>query len=286
LTASGPRVTLKRGKLRAEALMQSSVADIESRLARSFACIAMFESGDCDIDPESLRGVMALSSGDSIYVASALLADPSEDTSKYPVRRVFGNLGRPELALLLPPSKPRLKDYDLSSWHMINHSPFDGKFEDSFASTSLHLSFTDFEMPIDVGARGLRDTLVMLVETLVSVNDGGKHIGDLDIISMFKSKRLTIKRVCLHQTRRMIATQGESLDGHDEGLISIDCWDEIFDSPSPTGIVRANGNWQARLAAAAASIQRKKRTLILPPRPCLECIGNYDDVSSFDVIIA
>ncbi|KAH8590981.1 hypothetical protein B0O99DRAFT_520401 [Bisporella sp. PMI_857] len=245
----------------------------------------MFESGDCNIDLEVLRGVMALSSGNSIYVASALLSDPSKNTSKHPVQRVLGNLGRSELALLLPPSNPVLKDYDVNSWQMINHLPFDGTLGDSFASTSLHLSFTDFEMPVDVGARGLRDKLVILVETLVSINDGGKPLGDLDIISMFKSKCLNVTRKCLHQPGKTIAGQGEPVDRHGE-LVSIDCWDEIFDSPSSTGIVRAYGNWQARLAAAAASIQRGKRTLVLPHKPCLQCIGEYDEIRDFDVIIA
>ncbi|CRK34307.1 hypothetical protein BN1708_006323 [Verticillium longisporum] len=103
-----------------------------------------------------------------------------------------------EVTFLVPPSEPRLKTYDLNSRHCINHAPFDGKFTNSFANTSLHLSFTDFEKPLDVGSRGLRDTLAVLVKSLVSVDDGGDHIGDLDVLSMFNRRRLTIA-CCEHQ---------------------------------------------------------------------------------------
>ena len=86
-------------------------------LSVHFACIAMFESGEFNIDPESLAGVMALSSGDSIYVASHLVSDPntSSETYQRPIRRVFGNLGRPEMAFLIPPLAPKLKDYNPES---------------------------------------------------------------------------------------------------------------------------------------------------------------------------
>lgn len=261
--------------------------DFENQLAGSFACISMFESGEFDIDPSSLRGVMALSTGDSIYVASALLTDPSENIYRSPIRRVFGNLGRPEMALLIPPSNPRLRDYDPGSWNSINHFSFDGQFQDRFASTSLHLSFTDFEMPVDVGARGLRDTQVILLESLVSVNDRGKRIGDLDILSMFKSKHLTVKRACSHQTGHATATEIEEVKGqYERCLVSLDCWDEFLDLPRSAGIFRANGNWQARLAAAAASIQRGKKTFVLPKNPCLQCVGTRDDIRAVDIMIA
>ncbi|KAK5630380.1 hypothetical protein RRF57_006095 [Xylaria bambusicola] len=256
-----------------------SIEHNPSQLAASFACIATFETGEFNIDPKSLLGVMALSSGDSIFVASDLITDPSEFTFRHPIRRVFGNLGRPEIAFLIPPSSPKLKDYELKSWHLINHAPFNGTLEDNFSSTSLHLSFTDFEMPVDIGVRGLRDTLVVLIESLVSINDKGTHIGDLDIMSMLGSEYITLFRTCSH--REAIDTQTNL-----EGLISIDSWDEFFDLPESTSIVRAYGNWQARLAIATASVQRRKRTLVLPQDCCLQCIQTGITASIFDVIVA
>ena len=249
------------------------------RLSISFACIAMLETGEFNIHPKSLEGVMALSIGDSIYVATALISDPSASQSQCPLRRVMGNLGRSEMAFLIPPSSPRLENHDLTSWNLVNHLPFDGAFEDNFSATSLHLSFTDFEPPLDVGVRGLRDTLVVIVESLVSVNDRGKHLGDLDILSLFRSQHVVIMDNCSHT----IAADNDSMV---QNLISIDCWAEFLDLPRATGIVRAHGNWQARLAIAAASSQRSKRTLILPQKPCIRCLSDRDDLRRFDVIIA
>ncbi|KAI0509546.1 hypothetical protein F5B22DRAFT_658111 [Xylaria bambusicola] len=232
-----------------------------SQLAESFACITTFETGEFNINPESLQGIHRKS------------------TFRHPIRRVFGNLGRPEIAFLIPPSSPKLKDYDLKSWHLINHTPFNGTLEDNFSSTSLHLSFTDFEMPVDIGVRGLRDTLVVLIESLVSVNDKGTHIGDLDIMSMLRSDYITLFRTCYYPWA--VGTQ-TSL----ESLISIDSWDEFLDLPGSPSIVRAYGNWQARLAIATASVQRKKHTLVLPQESCLQCIQTGIAASKFDVIIA
>jgi hypothetical protein len=198
-------------------------------LGEAFACIAMFESGEFDIDPLSLQGVMALSTGDSIFVASSLLLDPSENTSQSPIRRVLGNLGRPEMAFLIPPSKPALTGYNPSSWHMVNHFPFDGKFQDHFSGTSLHLSFTDFEIPVDVGVRGLRDTQVILVESLVSISNRGKHLGDLDILSMFRSELLRVQPTCLHKSILDRDTQTiPDLEELASCLSSLDCWEEFF----------------------------------------------------------
>ena len=48
----------------------NTVRDSESRLAASFACLAMLETGEFNIDPKLLQGVLALSHGDSIRTGS------------------------------------------------------------------------------------------------------------------------------------------------------------------------------------------------------------------------
>ena len=70
------------------------------------------------------------------------------------------------------------------------------------------------------------------------------------------------------------------------GVISIDSGVEFLDPPGSTGKVRASGNWQARLAIAAASVQKEKRTLVLPANPCLQCLRSHGDLSKFDIIVA
>ena len=113
------------------------------RLSRpaTFACVAMFESGGFDLKPDILDRVMAVSAGDSIYVAAPVLCDPAVRTKPHEVRRIVGNVGRPGLAFLIPPSSPRMKQIDLHTYRVINHNPYDGNLEDCFQNTSLHFEF-------------------------------------------------------------------------------------------------------------------------------------------------
>ena len=156
----------------------------EPSLAHAFACIATFETGNLDLDPSDIRkaAVMALSCGNSMYVAERMLSDPSEILAPYAVRRIIGNIGRPGLSLLVPPERPRLPKPDYTSWNMVNHSAFDGHMEDNFAGTSLHLSFSEYQLAVDIGAHGGRDQEACYIEAIVSVYDRGRWIADLDIL--------------------------------------------------------------------------------------------------------
>lgn len=66
----------------------------------------MFEHGSLNIDPRDLAEVMALSAGNSIYVAMPLLCDPSDLTMSYEVRRVMGNIGRAGVSFLSSAAQP------------------------------------------------------------------------------------------------------------------------------------------------------------------------------------
>ncbi|KAH8881978.1 hypothetical protein GQ53DRAFT_847897 [Thozetella sp. PMI_491] len=246
----------------------------------TFSCIAMCESGELDIHPSLLSGVIALSAGDSIFVSASMISDPANGfkVEKPLVQRVFGNLGRPALSFLVPPTDPKLRGYNPADWHLINHAPFDGLFQDSFCGTSLHLSYTDFEMPIDVGLRGLRDAQAVLLESIISVDHRGRHLGDLDIMSIFDN--VTIISKCDHKA------EDNPVDNATASIVSLDCWEEFFDAPAVAGIFRARGNWQARLAAAAASVQTGRRTLLLPSYACLECLKSATDQDHYEIIIA
>jgi hypothetical protein len=259
---------------------RSPSSGMESFLLKSFACLAWFESGEFNIALDKLRGVMALANGDSIYVASVLLADPATGAKKIAIQRVFGNLGRSEMSLLIPPSSPRLSEPDPGSWNLINHADFDGRFQNCFASTSLHLTFTDFKISLDVGARGYIDRQVVLLETLVSIDDRGKNLGDLDILSAIESDRFSVMRKCSHSESQTLEPLRK------DGLISLDSWDEFLDPPRSIAIFRASGNWQARLAAATAAIQAGKRIVVLPETPCLKCVDDCNDIANIDMIIA
>lgn len=287
--AGWPQVALKASKT-------------DSNLSALFSCLAMFESGQFVVSPSTLCGVFAMSSYDSIFVASALMSDPCEDNAQTPIKRGLGNMGRSEMVFMIPPADPRFNEVDPRSWQLINHSPFDGQFLDSFKSTSLHLNLTEFELPIDVGARGLRDRQAVLLESVIAVNDKGMHLGDVDILSALESGLVIRAGPCIHGSNagkhegssnssrvsnKRTVQSSQDLRATFANLISLDCWDELLDPPSNSkSIFRATGNWQARLAAMAACKQKGYRVRVLPRKPCILCIAPEDEVADFDVLIA
>lgn len=117
-----------------------------------------------------------------------------------------------------------------------------------------------------------------MIESLVSINDKGKRLGDPDMTTMMHhSNLINVVSDCPHGQGE--ANCGNPTDGMGlSDLISVDSWDEFFDLPSETVVVWACGNWQARLAMTAASVQRSKPTLVLPNRPCLDCLQTYQGV--------
>ncbi|MCJ1381143.1 hypothetical protein MMC17_004252 [Xylographa soralifera] len=152
-------------------------------LADAFSCIASFETGSLNLNPKDLdaSAAMAMSYGNSIYVAEKMISDPSEVLPLYAVRRIIGNIGKPGLSLLVPPELPRTRELGFS-WNNINHCEFNGKLEDNFAGTSLHLSFSDYQKGINVGSHGQRDQEATYIEAIVSIYDCGEWVADLDIL--------------------------------------------------------------------------------------------------------
>jgi hypothetical protein len=233
--------------------------------SQTFACIAMFESGSLNIQPATLSQVMAMSIENSIYVAAPLLSDPTNTYRDNTIKRVVGNVGKPGIAMMIPPSNPKMRVLPHDSWHCINHNQFNGVSEDCFQHTTLHLSFTDWEMPIDIGNRGGRDSEVFFLETPVALHDRGIWVADLDILGSLSDPKLQTKcnyRPCPGPHSRYHA----SVD-----FASIDCWEELLERPLEEGIVRAHKNWQARLAAAVLGVQRGHKTFVLSKDFCWNC---------------
>jgi hypothetical protein len=236
--------------------------------AQKFACIAWFESGSSDLQPAELQGVVALASANSIFVASELLGDPSDlEKNHNQVRRVIGNIGRPEMSLLVIPKRtPRIRPLR-NNFHIVPDENYDFRRKDNFQGTSLHLSFTNWKRVLDSGDRGAIDEEACLVEAVVSVHDRGQWVADIDISSI-------TDMVCEDYNYDCVCgNMGEA-----ESLISLDHWEEILDSPQSgaVGIVRAKDNWVARLAAAAIlSQQGKGEAVIIVPKtevPCMKCL--------------
>ena len=240
----------------------------------TFACISMLESGSFDLRPDNLERVMAISSGDSIYVAAPVLCDPAVRPMPYETRRIIGNIGRAGLAFMIPPTNPRTKRLDLEFYQVINHDPYDGKLEDCFKSTTLHLGFSGYEFPLEVGHHGGRNREAFFVETLVSLHDRGEWIADLDTLATSASPLLHCSSH-LDQTScgcgSYVASDYHQLP--DFPLVAIDRWEELLEKPLDAAVVRAHGNWLARLAATAMSVRMGHHTVILSGIGCRECGG-------------
>ncbi|RYP14753.1 hypothetical protein DL765_006168 [Monosporascus sp. GIB2] len=245
-----------------------------------FACIAYFESGSYDLSPAIMKDVIALSARNSIYVSTTLLGDPHEEAIKDGIACVVGNVGKTGMVMMVAPLDPKIRPKEIKKWIKIAHEPFAGNAEDCFTSTSLHLSFTEFEMPFDLGKRGSIDNDVHFVETIVSVYDKSEWVADLDVLLLFEPLLSGYQRI-----RRFNTTAHQQHCSHTSTcwqelpcrLTSIDNWEELLNAPEDLGqghiaIVRANGNRLARLAAASVAVQMGLRTVILPRNDfCWSC---------------
>lgn len=247
--------------------LKSLVALQSMKLRTTMCCIAFFETGTIDLNPEELGDhSFAVCHSNSIFVGSRLLSDPINEIPQHFIERIIGNVGKPGLTFLVTPPDPMVQDFDPSLWHLIAHEKFDGRAQDSFQGTSFHLSFTGYEHSLHDGQRSVRDVPARLLETAVSVYDRGKWIADLDILEASMRWMRVPKLSCPH------------LDGAERGvsdldLVSVDTWMELLDPPQEgqNSVVRAHDNPIARIAAAALAVRKRRSVIILPNKVCWQC---------------
>lgn len=245
--------------------------------SQALACVAIFETGSLDIEEMELRNVFAVSVGNSIYAPSALFNDPYDACEDFELMRIVGNVGKPGLTMMIPPSDPRILQPEYEKWQVINHEPFDATCQDHFGKTSLHLSFSGYQQPVASSVKhGAQDVEAQYLETLVSVYDGRRWVADLDILAALDNsqvERFGLPNVCHHDKETAITPK----------WISVDCWDELIDMVQEVNIVRAHGNLLARLAAVTVVYQiGHARCLVLPTHAecyeCVELILNSEDI--------
>ena len=241
----------------------------------TLACIVHFESGTVLVNPDELQEALAIASGNSIFVIDAMLSDPFKTLATTSIKRIIGNIGRTGVCILVAPCEPRIRPLG-DQYNLVEHAPYDGKREDNFKGTSLHLSFTDWNIPLEVkGAEGRTiDQEVYIVESVISVLDAGKWVADLDILRIeFETlTRLRQSRQCPGHSKECAA---------DYDYTSLDSWEEFLDGPANVGFFRAHGNWAARLAAVSILSQKNQGHsvgVLGPEGFCLECLGSDHDV--------
>lgn len=237
-------------------------------LSTCFACIAMMETGSYNLNPAELQSVFALCSAESLYIATALLQDPAAsgpDGDSCLVRRYTGSIGRAGMAFLVPPKEPETRSYDhVDEWYRCDHKKFDGVMEDHFTSTSLHLSFSQASQAINIDFSGGRDVEAYFLETLISVYDKEAWVAELDVLGAMKSQGLV---------RRFLKADPCTCSATGEySLIAVDSYPEMFIPPRDWGVIRAEGNWQARLAAASICLAAGYKVVLKPKHTCWICL--------------
>ncbi|KAF2661025.1 hypothetical protein K491DRAFT_711278 [Lophiostoma macrostomum CBS 122681] len=262
----------------------NTVLSVESKARRrtqkrnvALAIVAYFDSGTCDLDPFDMDRVLAVSSGDSIYVPRQLVCDPIERSKPRQLKRILGNFGKPGVVLAIPPQEPMMRDVDHRRILTMSTTEFDAEHIDSFGRTSLHLSFTDHHVPLyDHNVKIGQESQVSVVEAFISVRDAGAWIADINILEALNSARvvrLPPPRQCEHENQSV----------PDIGALSVDTWDDVLDCPEDKFVVRAHGNWLARVAVTSVLVQalrnRKNSTTIrvCQPDTCWQCLWGGDD---------
>ncbi|OOF93336.1 hypothetical protein ASPCADRAFT_398398 [Aspergillus carbonarius ITEM 5010] len=239
--------------------------------AHAFAAILQFESGTINVDTPDLAAVLAISTGNSLFIADELLHDPTfpGGISSCAVSHVIGNVGKPGIALLVSPPELELREHDLERWRFVNHHPFDGSpTGGTFDGTSLHLSFTGWEGPVSLSSSSFRSMEAYYLETTVAVNDGGEWVGDVDIL-----KGLRDAQMFVHPLLASTCSHDPSFTAAGATMISIDCWEEILDPPEGVLVLRStpattdgsrNWQWMVRLAAVSMASLRNYQCICIP----------------------
>jgi hypothetical protein len=241
--------------------------------AQAFACITMFESGGINIDPKELTDVIAMSAGNSIFVAGSLLSGPTSDPIASRIKQVKGNIDSPGLSLIFSVQNPRIRPESVN-YKAVAHADYDQKREDNFAATSLHLSFTGWNVPLAFNVQGYIDRDIHFIEAVVSVRDRGVWVADIDVLT--NSPFSVMEAGACHCPVPQTALAGD--------LVSIDSWDELLDAPESAAVVRSHKNWSGRLAAACVAQQKfpGRRIWIIPEHiPCWNCFRMSEPIGSF-----
>ena len=88
------------------------------------------------------------------------------------------------------PISPCTENLDLETYQVINHHPYDGKLENNFQGTTLHLGFSGYEFPLDFDDHDGRNREAFFLETLISVYDCGEWDADFDALAAVASPSL------------------------------------------------------------------------------------------------
>lgn len=160
------------------------------------------------------------------------------------------------------------------------HKPYNFQREDNFQGTSLHLTFTNWKMPlvnIQIESNTV-DQDVFFLESVVSLWENGKWTADLDVLGGIDNE--DIDRIPSECSCGVNSLRNKTGDIPSLNVRSLDNWEELLDSPGTAGVMRANGTWAARLAAVTIlnQLDRAHCVSIVGPKLCWNCVcARYED---------
>ncbi|KAL3494132.1 hypothetical protein BJX62DRAFT_234503 [Aspergillus germanicus] len=245
-----------------------------------FASVLQFESGTVSVDIEEMDSVMAISSGNSLFIAQRILNDPipPDGLPSCAVAHVIGNVGKPGIALLFAPEEPWIREHDVEKWQVVNHHPFDGSFgRGMFEGSSLHMSFTGWEGPLRArGPSAFRGMEAYNLETRISMYDGADWVADLNILKSLKES----------PNLGTLGIYSESC-GHNHSVqfcgvqfVSIDCWEELLSPAEKPMVLRSGSSWMARLTGVSIAHSKGFKCFLLPTHKefCWTCVVEQSDI--------
>ncbi|KAL2830887.1 hypothetical protein BDW59DRAFT_158322 [Aspergillus cavernicola] len=259
----------KRGKVEGdsqdEAQEETLLYQYHMNVGLAFAIILQFETGTISVHPDDLKDVIAISCGNSLFIARSLLQDPihSLRSNQCAVVHAIGNVSKPGVALMHSPAGVEIREHDIDRWHVVSHSQFDGSRSDGvqFESTSLHMSFTGGKGPVSVGPSGFRGMDAYYLETKVSLYDGGEWVADLDILKALERSRSWASHL---EESKEACSHDASFTHSGMRLVAIDCWEEILSPPPAALILRPGPSWMARLAGLSIGSSKRYKCVSLP----------------------
>lgn len=102
-------------------------------------------------------------------------------------------------------------------------------------------------MPVFWGSNGEIDQQIFLLESVISVQDKGQWVADLDVLCPEQNAVEILEFGCDCKPDEL---------PEEKDIASLDSWDELLDAPLSVGVVRADGNWAAGLSIASALVQK------------------------------
>lgn len=113
------------------------------------------------------------------------------------------------------------------------------------------------------------------MESVVSIREAGRWVGDVDVVSALRNE-------CVNKFRPQPPCDHSKDGSYATHLTSIESWDELRNCNAGNVVIRAHGNWVARLACIAFLSQGIQRgdflfesIIVCPPQVCWKCVEKF-----------